>query len=477
MLTGRQTLNSIEKGLNQVRDQVQQVDERIQSTSRELVALRQEEGGRYKRLAQIRLDQMVSGEIAAGLDAADRRVGELLAEREAQLQSLQQQIDEVRQRQADLEERRAAQSDRIEQAAEALDVSESEVQKQLHADAPYQRQLETARQADNVARHAEEKTHQAEADRVEKGKPYESDPLFSYLWKRGYGTSKYSANRLKRFLDKWVANLCNYHDARPNHAMLLDIPVRLRAHAARSRASADREFESLRVLEQSAAEDGGVFRLRETLEEAEERAAAIDRDIHDREEEVREFLKERAAYAAGEDDYFRRCIETLAGAFQRENLSALNRYARATATAADDVIVYELADLNEREKDLEEALAEHKKMYERQLTRLKQLEDVRRRFKHERFDDIHSVFGNADLLTMVLSQFLGGMASSDDLWGTIRRGQRYRRMRSNPRFGSGGFGDNGVWRIPFPKGPWGRMGGGGGGGFGSGGGFRTGGGF
>ncbi len=476
MWTGRETLHSIEQGLNQVREQVQQVDERIQSTSRDLVALRQDEGARYRRLAQIRLDQMVSGEIAAGLDAADRRVSELLAEREAALQSLQQRIDAARKTQSDLEQRRAEQSDRVERAAEALDVSEGEVQKQLHGDPEYQRQLETARKADSVARHAEEKTHQAESDRAEKGKPYESDPLFIYLWKRGYGTTKYSGNRLTRFLDKWVANLCNYQDARPNYAMLLDIPVRLREHAARARAAADREFEALKSLEREAAEQGGVFKMRQALDEAEERMAAIDRNIHDREEEIRGFLKERATYAAGEDAFFRRCIEALAGAFQREKLSVLHGYARATATAADDVIVHELADLNERETDLEETLAEHKKMYERQLARLQELEDVRRRFKHERFDDIHSVFGNADLLAVVLSQFLRGMASSDDLWRTIRRAQRYRRMRSNPRFGSGGFGDNGTWRIPFPKGRWGPIGRGGGG-FGSGGGFRTGGGF
>ncbi len=477
MWTGRETLNSIDQGLDQVRDQVRQVDERIQSTSRDLVALRQDEGAQYRRLAQIRLDQLVSGEIAAGLDAADRRVGELVAEREAALQDLQRRIDEARQQQSELEQKRAEQSERIDQAAEALDVCEAEVQKQLHADPEYQRQLEATRKADSVARHAEEKTHQAEADRAEKGKPYESDPLFSYLWKRGYGTTDYSANRLTRFLDKWVARLCNYQDARPNYAMLLDIPLRLRDHASRARERATGELEALKSLEQTAAEQGGVFRMREALEAAEEEAAALDGKIHDREEEIRDFLKERATYAAGEDPYFRQCIETLAGAFQREKLSVLHGYARATATAADDVIVHELADLSEREKDLEEALVEHKRMYERQLARLQQLEDVRRRFKRERFDDIHSVFGNADLLAVVLGQFLRGMASSDDLWRTIRRGQRYRRMRSNPRFGSGGFGDNGVWRIPFPKGPWGGMGGGGGGGFGSGGGFRTGGGF
>jgi chromosome segregation ATPase len=474
--TGRQTLGSIEQTLGKVRDQIKQVDEQIQTTSRELVALQQQEGARSAKLAEIRLDQLISGEIVAGLNAADRRVTELLGERDRALDGLQEQLEGERQQQVTLEEERETQSDRVADAAKALDTAEAEVQKRLSNDPEYKAQFDKARQTDNVARHAEEKTAQAETDRVEKGKAYESDPLFSYLWKRAYGTSRYSANSLISFLDNWVAQRCDYHNARPNYAMLLEIPKRLRDHAERVRAAAEDEFGALKALEETAAENGGVPAVREALSEAERRLDEIDDQIRANEERVRDLMKQRAIFAAGEDEYFHQCIDTLSAAFQREKLAALHEYARATATAEDDVLVYELADLDAKKNDLEHERARHKEMYERQLSRLQELENVRQRFKRERFDDIHSVFGNADLLTLILSQFLQGMASGDDLWQTIRRGQRYRRIRANPGFGSGRFGSGGVWRFPFPGGgPRGRCPGGGS--FGSGGGFRTGGGF
>jgi hypothetical protein len=48
-----------------------------------------------------------------------------------------------------------------------------------------------------------------------------------------------------------------------------------------------------------------------------------------------------------------------------------------------------------------------------------------------------------------MNEFLRGVASSDDLWGTILNNQRYKQRRSNPDFGSGGFGrSHKVWRFP-----------------------------
>ena len=477
MWTGRKTLSTLDQGLQQVRERAQEVDHEIQSTSTALVELRQGQAERYKNLARVRLDQLISGDIVEGLDAADRRVQELIAEREQALAKLQQDVDTAYQKQSELEREREMESDRVAEATEVLDKAEAQVQARLQDDPEYQAQLAKARKADSVAQHAEEKTEQAQTDRVEKGKPYESDPLFSYLWKRGFGTSDYSANPLTRFLDKWVARLCNYHDARPNYAMLVEIPTRLGEHDEGVRAVADAEFEILKNLEETAAQADGVPQLRDAVEQAERRVDEIDDAVQQTEEGIRELLQQRANFAAGEDQYFRQSVEALVGAFEREDLSTLYRYAKLTATAEDDLLIQELTGVEQQMEQFQQALEQHKRMQERHLSRLRELEQIRHRFKRERYDDVHSTFTNGSLLGMLLNQFLQGMATSDDLWGTIQREQRYRRIKSNPGFGSGGFGrrGGGTWRIPFPRG---GGGGGFGGGMGSGGGgFRTGGGF
>ena len=89
-----------------------------------------------------------------------------------------------------------------------------------------------------MAEEADKKAAQAEADREEKRKPYEADPLFMYLWRRRFGTAEYRANRLARYLDRKVARLIGYDKARANYAMLNELPVRLREHAERLKAEA-----------------------------------------------------------------------------------------------------------------------------------------------------------------------------------------------------------------------------------------------
>ena len=474
MWSGQQTLTSIDQGLRQVRQQVGELDTQVQITSRKLVHLRQEEADGYRKLAEMRLDQLIRGEVITGLDAADRRVQTLLGEREQALQALQSRIEASQRAEDGLDAEREAMRQQADQAAERLDSMEATTQQRLQEDPAHKELLAAAHVADEIAIQAEEKTTQAEADRVEKGGPYEADSLFMYLWKRHYGTSRYSAGPLTRFLDAKVARLCAYHAARPNYAMLLGIPARLREHAQRVRSDADAAFAALEALEAAAADEDGIPVQRAAVEQAEQALRKIDQHIQQEEETFNRLLQEQALFAAAEDPYFNKAIATLVAEFEREGFSSLRQYAETTATAKDDRIIQKLANIDSEKRQLNDALDNHKQMHARHMSRLQELQEVRRNFKRKRFDDMHSQFDNTGLLAVIMKEFLHGVASSDDLWGTILRNQRYRQTRSNPDFGSGGFGrSRKVWRIPSSR----R-----GGTLGSvtrrrGGGFRTGGGF
>ena len=483
--SGRQTLSSIDQGVRLVHDQIREIDDQIRQESTGLATLQAQQGERYQRIAAIRLDHVTSGELASTLDTAGERVRELLGEREKALTALDTRINDALKELESLDMRRADVELRVEEATGALDRAEAEVQERLAGTEPYLDQLEAARAAEKIAIHAEEKTARAEEARKEKGRSYEDDPLFSYLWGRGYGTSVYSANPLTRYIDKWVARLCRFNDARPNYAMLLEIPKRLGGHARRVRAESDAEVERLKAIEESAAEEDGVPVLGDNLERARVELDEADDEIESVEDRLQGMEQERTRYASGEDDLTVRAVETLRSAFEREDLNTLYKYARATATAEDDLLVQEIEAGTGRAAAIRESLSEHKRVRERYLDRLQRLEEVRRKFKRQRYDNAHSEFGNAALVAMILNQFLRGTATSDELWRTIEREQRYRRGRSNPDFGTGGFGRRkGTWHVPFPggggmgRGGWGgRSGRPGGGGFGGGGGFRTGGGF
>jgi chromosome segregation ATPase len=484
MQSGRKTLASLDNGLKQIHRQVQDVDEQIDRVSGGLLDLQQAQAERFRRMAEIRLDSMVSGELGANLDAAGRRVRELLQERVSELESLTESIEDNRNTQLALEAKRELAAENTRQPAEALARGEAATQARLEQNEDYRAQLAKAERAERMAVQAEEKRAQAESVRVEKGQPYEQDVLFHYLWERGYGTSRYTANALVRYLDDRVAGLCNYEDARRNYARLLEIPQRLGEHASRVAADADEEFAKLKALEEIAAAEDGLPAFRDALASTQAELDRVDADIDAAETQLHELEERRARFASGDDTLFRRAIDTLSSAFQREDLLTLYDYARATATAEDDLLVREMEADNQQIRQTGESLAEHKRVRERHYSRLQELEGVRRRFKQQRFDSAHSGFRNEAMVAMILSQFLQGTVTAQELWRTLEREQRYRRIEANPDFGTGGFRPRpGTWNVPFPRG--GGLGGGAGGRMriprgmprGGGGGFRTGGGF
>lgn len=494
-LSGKDALATMDESAEKLRGQVRHVDGQIQQTSAELLRLRQAESAEYRALARIRIGQISSPDLVETLDVAERQVVDVLGTRDAALADLDRQVDECQRREGELERERGAQAASVAAAEGRLDEAEAAAAEKLEKDAEYIAQRERARTADDTARHAEEKTEQAEKDREEKGKPYEADRLFLYLWRRGYETSRYRSWPIVRFLDGWVARLCGYHRARPNYAMLLEIPARLREHATRLRKDADEELARLEARETAAAEAAGIPALRETLAAEKEKLSRLDGEIGKEEARFQDLMGQRAAFAGGEDAYFKRAIEILAREFERDGIEQLRRQVEATPLPDDDAIVERLARIDEEERRLEGILASNQEILRGHQRRLRDLESLRRKFKESGYDGAFSVFGDGSMVGMLLGQFLQGIVTSGVLW-TLLQGQQSYRGGSSSRRGSsggglfgGGFGGSfgggrgrssgGGFRGGFgggSRGGGGSFGGGGsrGGGFG-GGGFRTGG--
>jgi chromosome segregation ATPase len=481
MISGSEALGSIDEALQQVRRHMNELDEQIKSSGAELAHIGEEEVRAYQRLAAIRLDELTKGDVISRLDETDRRVGELLAMRAERLEQLRKQLVASHDKQSALESKRQAEREKCAKVTEELDRAEAHTQERLRHHAAHQSQLEKARQADAIAKQAEGKMQQAEQDLVEKGQPYQSDRLFMYLWQRGYGTSNYSANPLTRFLDGWVARLIRYHDARPNYSMLLEIPARLREHAQGVRSIAEKEFAALKSIEEAAAKEDGIPAIHEVLTRVEKQIEEIDAAIKAEEVHFSDLSKQQAAFGAGEDELYRQCLTLLVDDVRRDGIVELQQRAMESPAAEDNVTAKRLAEFARHRHELEEALRGFHDRHQRQLSRLQELEEVRHKFKDRRFDGANSTFSNGAMIGAVLGEFLRGMATSPELWGTILRQQRPRWTQSDPDFGSGGF-PGGVWRTPipgpvsFPSGGGGGGWGGGGGGIGEGG-FRTGGGF
>lgn len=460
-MTGRQAMAEIDRGLETLRKEEERLTRELSALTSKIAEAQTDETGALGDLARFKLAADRS-DVGERLDQASKRAGDLMRERDRAIAQLEEnraaKAEELARLQANLDALRAD-LDEVEDRIEAL---APEVEAKLAADPKHQELVAAAEAVVATAEAAAKKADQAEADLAEKSTAYKNDILFMYLWQRGFGTPEYRYRGLTRTLDRWVANLIGYLEARPSFVLLNEIPIRLRQHAEdvamKAEAAAMAVTESgNKMLAELAGEDlasradalaTGIAAQEEAMAPLEEEAAGLD---------------ERASeYAAGEDETFRQAIEALSRSIAGDDIRALRREAEATPSPDDERFVERLARARAEISRLEPQVTTLRKEVAEVAERRKDLLKIARDFRSRGWEHRGHTFNFGDMMT----GFMLGRISRGMFWGGITNSHRGVSVgRSGFGGGFGGFG--------------GGFGGGGfrgGGGFG-GGGFRTGGGF
>lgn len=484
MSKGRKTLSRIDKEIGKLREEEAELEGKVARLAGHLERLQAREIEAFRELAVFRFGQDGADRVGGPLDSADKQLQRLRAKRDAALAEVTGDLEGANAEIGRLETDRSALSESLSALQADIDARDEALIAELTDNPDYQARLEAVDAAEAIAVEAERKAELSNEDRIEKGKPYEADSLFMYLWKRHFGTPDYRSRGLIRALDGWVARLIRYQDARPNYHMLLDLPRRLGEHAERARAAAVAETEALEAFEDAEREKAGILATVKRADAEAARLGELAQALMEKTAERTALDARRAAFHRGDDDVTRSAIDTVAQALQDTRLKTLHRAARLTPDKRDDHLVEEIDDLRDDIEDLDEDLERLRRVERDVELKRTELEDVRGRFVGERMDDDRWEFDD-DMIEDALKGLLRGAVNAAAVWAMLRRRGRYRPGPSRPRRGGmrmppgGGsiFRSGGRSRGGFGRG--GGFGGGGfrtGGGFG-GGGFKTGGGF
>jgi chromosome segregation ATPase len=460
MISGRDNLQLLNQHIYQAQTEQGQAGARLQELHRQLNDLRLKSGDVYRELARLRLDDLQASQVISRLDETDQVVLNLLDKLQQARHNLEEQINASLARQRQLEAERKELARQRDEAGEARQRQVEMTRARLEESEAYRQQLLRAQEAAAVARQAEDKASRAEKAQADKGKPYESDYLFMYLWNRRYLTPDYRGGWLTRPLDAWVARLIDFQRNRANYYMLQELPRRLREHAAKVQQTAQLEAQALQNLEAEAAARDGIPALTTKVQDAENKIKQQDADIEAEEARHQKLLQEQADFNAGTDPLTRQIIDLEAAALEKEPLPSLYQKARATPRPEDDVIVAQLQQLQQQQDRLEAEIQSVNNVLQQRQRDLGELEEVRRRYRQSGYDSYNSRFPGDFSLEVLLGQMLGGMLNSDTVWREIGRHQQSRPTGEDFGGGDQGFGGFG-----------GGSGGAGGGEFKTGGGF------
>jgi chromosome segregation ATPase len=478
MWTGRETLGSIEGAIGKLYREEAQLDGSLKSAVTETERLRKERTEALRELARVKLDEMAAGRLVTNLDAGERRAVQILDDYRLRLASLTERRERLLKELESAQATRDAAAKLVEEALAAVEALRAEVEGKVQALAKW-REAKTASDAANgIDGEAEKKAANAEAELGAKKRPYDEDPLFGYLWKRGFGTGRYEAGNFTRFMDRMVANFIDFGTVRPNYAALSEIPLRLREHATAKRAAAEECLATLSDIERRAMVEAGIEPKERALTEARHRLGAADTTLDEKHELLRKLDAERnGLLASGSNPAYEEALSAIASADDKDQMATLYLEARRTATTADDAIVGKLERLDQQISKADGEVAELRRTARDLAKRRIEIERVRDRFRGAGYDHPHGTFGNDSAISDALGRMIAGSIGGQILWQILQGGYSTRGPMGRPDFGYPtspfpfpipGGGNNGPWggewRDPSSRGNWSPDGGGGGGG-------------
>jgi hypothetical protein len=484
MISGLQALREIENAANLARTQEGQLGAALRSASDELAKLRTDRTALLRQFAQVRLDLLQREGIVNQLDVAERRALDLIGQTRDALDRLTARQGETQALHAQAETDRYARANEVTKLLSSLEELQARVEPQVRSSTAWIGQKGMVDRAESIWTAADKKAQQAETDREAKRKPYEADPLFLYLWKRGYGTAQYRASYFVAFFDGKVASLAGFAGARANYAMLNAIPEQLREHADRCRADLDAERDQLVAIEADGLKQAGSEPIEVKLVAARAALADADHRLTETDTSLKALDQERAKLLTeGQDAAYQRAIDMVAEADSHQDLRNLYRMAAQTRSDADQAIVVQIEKLDARAAAAEKEVADLRSKALDLSRRRAAIETERETFRRRGYDNPMGQFSNEGEIGKVLGGILQGVVQGAVLGQVVRGGYSQRPPRAD-----GGFGGQGGFTFPRgaggarnPPGGWiepGQPGGGWGpaqGGFGGDDSFKTGG--
>ena len=443
-LSGPDALRALEEALRDIHREETDAAHRV-SRSAELIArTRKQEAELLLTLCRSRPEADPGGSLAKAVEAAEANMHAMLAPHAAGLTDVEAELAAIDDEIAALMVRRAERQNDAVRHDEALRHLAANVRPRLAERADYTLAVEAAETARQVAAESWRKTLQAEADRELKGKPYRDDRLFMYLWERGYGTKGYRTNPVVIWLDGMVARLVGYADARPNFAMLNEIPLRLREHAERQADRAKAAAEAVAALENAEIDADGGGTVREQLQQSVEAIDALDVEIVALEDERDRLARQRRELALGEDEAFAAAARALTRVLRGAAASAV----ADEALEAEDAVGEQLVEARQRVDDEEFDAQELRTRLRTLALRRRELEDIVYELKQHGFDNPRSQFTEASLTADALSAFLRGGISAAGYWEQWRRQHQW----------NDGLAGDSAGKLGGPGGGWGLLG-------------------
>jgi hypothetical protein len=437
MFSGRDALVSIEQAIGGARTSEGRLDAALQSAIDEAGRLRRQETEGFRALAQARLDLIMRDQTVGDLDAAEQRALELIEHHRQEIEGLARRRDITQVALQKAESTKHERDQILASALEVLDEQRHRTDDRLKSDKALIAARADVDFAESVAANADEKASFTEADLAAKRQPYEGDPIFMYLWNKKHGQAEDTSGSFVKFFDRKLARLVGYRDARANYAMLQEIPLRLREHAASKKADVAASEQRVAEIVRQALVVDGIEKFEAEVQAAEDAAKTVGETVVKLNEELDAIeVARQKTLDADENAAFDQAVTLLTEALSRADIRQLYEEALKTPSRADDQAIASISTARKALEKTDAEIAQIRSEIRDMARRRSELEVARDRARENGYDDPRGNFGSTgkDIVGEVIGGILGGVIRGGALDDIFRDNYRVPRRPSGPIF-------------------------------------------
>jgi len=447
VITGRDALHRLDTLTSGAREEFNAATQASDGHARRRADLARLKAESYRELARMRLDIIKSGADET-LSAAELQANKLLDEHATFVATIGDKVTTAESALKDAESRRRSAETDVDAALNAYETLTTQVESEVQSDPGYLALKQGYEEAKSVAVRAEQKLELAKTDRSEKGKPYQSDPLFSYLWERKFRTPEYRKSGVSRMLDNWVAKLCGYDAAYLNYARLTELPDRIAEHMASMRLEEAEAQAAIERFEAQKLEERGANKLAGDLIKAKEKLKALDAELAAAEATHRSLREQQERAASGDSGPQEKARLVLEEGLAKASFPDLKVLAAETTTPDDDRLVEALIRLRTEELQMEVNWRNVEALPARRRAGADTLETVRRRFKEAGLDSPYVLVLRGAFEAALEAYGKGPSPDGEALWRAIQATIRQAPRDDDDYFGGRRRGRNiGVGEV------------------------------
>lgn len=235
---------------------------------------------------------------------------------------------------------------------------------------------------------------------------YRQDARYAYLVAAHYDTEAYKRSGIVRYLDAWIARLCNYHTNRRNELTLLAMQEELARAEGIGQQRLQTLGDSLAATTATAEASAGLDVLNAEL-------ARLKEEVKTEKQRAKELHAQLAPYAGKSDVRYRQARSTVAVSLQSYSAEELMARVQRTPGLADDALAREVIELQsalKQQRDRIAALERERNAAEAEYQRAKELE---RTLRQPVFSGDHYAYRSGLDLGSLLMGYMAGRLTLD----------------------------------------------------------------